>query len=306
MVKYNPFWIVLLLLFGASCTFSKKTASVEPKQKSYQFPYDLEKPDVTFELPKILVEISGIALSPDKKEIIAIQDENGILFYIDNETGEVLRQQKFHKDGDYEDIEVVQNTIYIMKSNGSLYELNNSADTLQRTKYKVGYHKEHDMEGLCLDKKNNRLLIACKGELSKDVAYNLHKGLYAFDLDSKMLGDKPSFSISLNAIENYIKEKGSPVMKAQFEKIMQTNDGLLGFAPSAVAIHPITENIYISSSKGKALIVISQENEVVYMQKLNKKVHEQPEGMLFDSDGTLYISNEGKEGKAKIYKFRPR
>ena len=40
-----------------------------------------------------------------------------------------------------------------------------------------------------------------------------------------------------------------------------------------------------------------------HMVKLKKKIHEQPEGIVFAQDGTLYISNEGKDGKAKIYKF---
>ena len=39
------------------------------------------------------------------------------------------------------------------------------------------------------------------------------------------------------------------------------------------------------------------------MIKLKKKIHEQPEGIVFAQDGTMYISNEGKEGKGKIYKF---
>jgi DNA-binding beta-propeller fold protein YncE len=41
------------------------------------------------------------------------------------------------------------------------------------------------------------------------------------------------------------------------------------------------------------------------LEKLNKKIHSQPEGIVFGKDGTLYISNEGKkEGNGTVSIFR--
>lgn len=309
MFKKSFFVLIYILLVGMSCSLSKKTTQIKTESTvitplSYQFPYDLEQADVTFELPEILKEISGIALSKDRKQILAIQDENGILFYIDKTTGQVLRERNFHKDGDYEDIEVVGNDIYILKSSGTLYRLEDTAvDTFTRIKYKAGFHKEHDMEGMCLDTENSRLLLACKGKLSRKAEFGAKKGVFGFDLNTMKMLDEPILMIDINSIESYLNIKGSPEVRASFEKIMTEKDGLLGFSPSAVAIHPISQHIYIISSKGKALIVIKTDGTILHIQKLDKKIHVQPEGMLFDVDGTLYISNEGKKQNGKIYRF---
>ncbi len=305
----------LLLIFVCisfiemGCSVSKKaiqskTEPIEITPLSYQFPYDLEQADVTFELPEILKEISGITLSTDKKQILAIQDENGILFYLDKKTGKVLREQTFHKDGDYEDIEVVGNDIFILKSSGTLYQLKETpVDTFTRIKYKTGYHKDHDMEGMCFDIENNRLLLACKGKLSRDNEFGSNKGVFGFDLNTMRMIDEPILMISLSNIESYLNIKGSPEMKERFEKIMTEKNGVLGFSPSAVAIHPQTKHIYMMSSKGKTLVVLKVDGTILHMQKLDKKIHVQPEGMLFDVDGTLYISNEGKKQNGRIYRF---
>jgi len=37
---------------------------------------------------------------------------------------------------------------------------------------------------------------------------------------------------------------------------------------------------------------------------MDKVIHRQPEGMFFDKNGNLFISNEGKGGIPKIYMFK--
>ena len=50
-------------------------------------------------------------------------------------------------------------------------------------------------------------------------------------------------------------------------------------------------------------MVISQEGQLLHIEKLRKEVHAQPEGLCFDQDGTLYIANEGKGAKGRILRF---
>jgi sugar lactone lactonase YvrE len=50
--------------------------------------------------------------------------------------------------------------------------------------------------------------------------------------------------------------------------------------------------------------VLDRQGKIVHLEKLKKSLHTQPEGICFDADGTMFIANEGKDGRAKIFKFR--
>jgi hypothetical protein len=63
----------------------------------YHFPYDLRTPDETFKLPYILEEISGLAMTEDGQYLVAVQDEDGLVFFIERQTGEVAGSSSFGK-----------------------------------------------------------------------------------------------------------------------------------------------------------------------------------------------------------------
>ena len=76
----------------------------------------------------------------------------------------MIEEIQFHKDGDYEGIEIVGDKVYVIKSTGTIYEVTNpGTKEQQRKKFNSFLSKENDVEGLAYDKKNNRLLVACKG-----------------------------------------------------------------------------------------------------------------------------------------------
>ena len=52
-------------------------------------------------------------------------DENGIIYCYGLEEEKVLSKVKFGKDGDYEDIAIMKNTAYVLKSNGHIYRVKN-------------------------------------------------------------------------------------------------------------------------------------------------------------------------------------
>ena len=87
-------------------------------------------------------------------------------------------------------------------------------------------------------------------------------------------------------------------------EFFQPNNSDFSFSPSAIAIHPITNQIYITSSVGKLLLITNESGKVLHIENLKKSIHPQPEGLCFDQDGNLYLSNEGKDGRpGVIYKF---
>ncbi|MEM8907285.1 MAG: SdiA-regulated domain-containing protein [Bacteroidota bacterium] len=163
------------------------------------------------------------------------------------------------------------------------------------------------MEGLGYDPTSHSLLIACKGIPATGESFEiarLKKVIYRFDLREKVLQADPSFEISLTTIHDFLK---TGCLEKNIEKLMSffQPDQNLTFNPSALAIHPLSGNIYILSSSKKIIIVLDSQGEIIYLSRLNKKVHKQPEGLAFDADGTLYLSNEGKSGKAYIHRFAP-
>jgi DNA-binding beta-propeller fold protein YncE len=76
------------------------------------------------------------------------------------------------------------------------------------------------------------------------------------------------------------------------------------FAPSALAIHPLSNDIYVISSVNKQLLVLAEDGKIKESYELTSKQFKQPEGMAFAANGDLYISNEGRGGDGNILLFR--
>src|SRR4030042_4300973 len=84
--------------------------------------YNLSAPDASFILPDVLHEISGLS-NIDATSVACIQDEKGIVFIYDIVKKEIKNQFNFSIDGDYEGIARVDKTLYILRSDGALFEI---------------------------------------------------------------------------------------------------------------------------------------------------------------------------------------
>ncbi|HHS95577.1 MAG TPA: hypothetical protein ENJ45_03225 [Phaeodactylibacter sp.] len=300
------FFLCLCMVSTAQQVPSDSTAS----DCSFFFHYRLNEPDLRLPLPESLKEISGLSPAVDSSEVLfAIQDEEGILFQIDKKTGTLLDTTLFYKKGDYEGLELVGDTLYVVKSTGTIYQVSNLKQmppTVQKHKFFLS--KSNDVEGLCYDKKQNRLLLACKGEsiTEEDGAERakFEKVIYAFRLDDKQMDLTPVLRFSLEDLYRYLENCKPTEQHDKLCEYFHPDAERFIFSPSAIAIHPITQNIYLTSAHKKLLLVLSSEGKVLHLQKMNKAVHPQPEGLAFDPDGTLYIANEGKKGAGTILVFR--
>lgn len=273
--------------------------------EGFTFPYQLNQPDETFKLPNDLEEISGLGISEDGQELVAVQDEDGKLFFLDSQAGTVNREVKFWKDGDYEGIEWAGDRVYVVKSSGTIYEVSDwDQEEPEVEKYNFFLDSKNDVEGLCYDRANNRLLLACKAKAGHEEEFKEQKGIYAFDLATKTLQPDPVYLVSLKEVNDYL-DKHPNLRK--LEKLLKffDPDEPFGFAPSAIGIHPQTGDLYLTSSVGKLLLVLNSAGQVQHIEKLDKDIHAQPEGLCFAPDGSLYISNEGKGGDGRLLKFNP-
>ncbi|MCB2221287.1 MAG: hypothetical protein KQI35_12890 [Bacteroidetes bacterium] len=271
----------------------------------YTFPYELQKPDLKLTLPNDLIEISGLCwMSPGK--LACVQDEDGIIFIYDLNQQAIIREIEFEDDGDYEGIELIGEDAWVLKSNGNLYEVSDWLDDEKRStqKYKTDLSKKNDCEGLGFDPSDNGLLIACKGHPRlDDEDGKSKKAIYRFDLKEKDLDKKPIYTIDLDQVKNYKKYNTMTTWGVEILSMLDESKGDVSFQPSGIAIHPMTGNIYVTGAVGDMIIVLHPTGEILAMIALDTAKFRQPEGICFDPQGNLYISNEGKDSRANLMKF---
>ena len=270
--------------------------------------YDFGKANHRFTMPAVLEEISGISWMGNG-DIACIEDETGTIYTYNLEKEEVTTQIEFGKKGDYEDITVIKKTAYVLKSNGHIYRVKNfRKDDFKVKRFKTPLSGKNDAEGMTYDADNHRLLIACKGRpsLEKENPFKGNRAVYAFDLDSNRLDEDPVYLLDLRDIEGYRDEGSFTQFSSKLAQVLGISDPYGNFRPSAIAIHPLTDEIYITSSVGKLLVILNREGQIIDVHALNPALFRQPEGICFSPEGDLYISNEGKGGKGYILKFKPR
>jgi len=280
-----------------------KTIVSPTTEQAFTFNYNLNQWTSKMILDMALTEISGLAFLEAQQQLLAINDEQGIVFFLDESDGSIVQKESFAKQGDYEAIALVDDEIYISKSNGNLYYFNLRNDK-QAKKIKTPLDESNDVEGMCYDKTANRLLIACKGKPGLEKAGNKksQKSVYAFDLNKKKLQKDPFLKIKDKDLEHWV-ENNQPNKEVSKKQLNKHLERVKKFSPSSIAIHPKEQAIYMLSSVGKILVICQANGSIEHVEFLNDNYHRQPEGLCFSPKGDLYISNEGKGFPGIIYKY---
>ncbi|WP_443946450.1 SdiA-regulated domain-containing protein [Pedobacter sp. AW1-32] len=240
------------------------------------FPYDLEHP-VKYDMPQSLFEISGIAFqNGNPKETFAIQDEDGDLFHFGLKD-ENAAFTKFGPKGDYEDLAIIKDRILVLKSNGDIFMFPVKDIGEEKTENVVKIKDllpKAEYEGIAADDKNNKIYVLTK-ERKEDIKAERTR-IYAFDftVDDELV---PAGEIDLSSKEI----------------ARLSGDSKLKFRPSALTKNTRTKEWYILSSINKLLVVANADFKVKGVYPLTAAHFNQPEGIAFDSDNHLYISNEG-------------
>jgi len=265
--------------------------------------YDFSNPDQSFELPKKLKEISGLSVL-DSDYLAAIQDEEGRVYSISIAEGKLEDELRFAKDGDFEGVERVNDDLYTLRSDGDIYRIKNWRDFGKKDdskKYETFLSEKNDTEGLGYDAKNNRLLVACKEDPGDDLKDS--RAVYAFDLDEHELIEEPVLVIDLKEIENITPDH--PLNRLVRRLAAPLRD-MSGFKPAAIAVHPLTDQIFIVSSVRKLLLAYNPNGALEDLWLLSEDRFPQPEGLAFLPNGDLFIANEGGNGRATLMRFNYR
>ncbi|MEH6408604.1 MAG: hypothetical protein V7767_15110, partial [Leeuwenhoekiella sp.] len=190
------------------------------KDKEYKI---IEK----WDLPKSLKEVSGITWLDDSN-IACIEDEDGMVFIYNLDKKKIEKEIEFGKEGDYEGVTVVGEDLYVLRSDGTIFEIENFGQIDYNVfKYDTPLTSKNNVESMTFDKQKNEILLVAKDRNMGDE--NL-KTIYAFSLKTKAIESKALLDMDLK----------NPIFK-DFEqkKIYRT------FRPSEIAVNPKTQEIYL-------------------------------------------------------------
>ncbi len=262
----------IIIMFCVSCIANPR----------YQSPtgYDLERPVKIF-LPDELSEISGIIYYPKDTSVFAINDATGSLYKIFPDRNVLVQKWKFGSNHDYEDLQRIDSTFYILASNGDIISADfSSKDSIYVTNYTINSNGKNEFETLYYDSALQKLILVCKN-CAEDKKTTV--STRAFDIATKTYSDGP-YKIY---IKQYDDENHTIKVK---------------FKPSAAAINPLTHKLFILASVNNELVIADKKGNIEEAYNLRPSLYNQPEGIAFTPKGDLLISNEsgGKHGTADI------
>jgi len=243
-----------------------------------------------------LREISGITfLKGDADTMYAIEDETGKLYNFHLGSGR-FPYHKFGKHGDYEDVTVLNDKEFVvLRSDGSLFVFPVDAVRNARASKDGG-------EGLSKSARAYEHILP-RGE---------YEGLYG-DEGGKLIAlcKNCADDDQRKEVSGYVLQRGTDGVLAitQHFRVEVPEDKLASihrtakFHPSCLARHPLTKEWYIISSDNKALLVLDDRWQLKNIYLLNPVLFKQPDGLAFDKQGNMYISNEGGQGNANVLVF---
>ena len=281
------------LLFYNSCD-NKPEAKKEEEIKPVSLQstnYDLLHPIKKLALSDSLAEISGIAFLKNEK-LVAIEDLRPILYELKlgDSSGIIVNKIEFRESDkekfDFEDLAVVRDTVYALWSHGAIFKIIKQKKGVTSERTKTWLKKENNTEGLAYDPVSDNLLVACKDEPGLEDVKKSTRAIYEFDTKADSLKPDPFMLINKSDFENVAGEK-------------------IDFYPAAIAVHPVTHDIFVISTKDtKCIAQFTHDGKLKAFDYLDKEMLPQPEGMCFDTKGNLYISTEARHGKPPyIYEF---
>lgn len=273
------FFIALLCsLTGLSC-MNKGNFTSPPG-------YDLNKP-VVYNMPESLHEISGIAFHHGKNDMLyAEQDEEGNVYNFRLGYKQVT-VSKFGRHGDYEDIAIAGEQVVMLRSDGVFFTFPLSQignEKIKPVQKLENILPQGEYEGLYADEKSN-VYALCK-HCAIDRTSKTCSG-YIFNLAANgTVRQTGQFRINVMEIETLAGKKK------------------IDFHPSALAKNTFTNEWYVVSSVNKLLVVTDANWKVTAVYHLNPALYVQPEGIAFDNQRNLYISNEGADvNSGTVFKF---
>jgi uncharacterized protein YjiK len=231
-------------------------------------------------LPDKLREISGLALTSDGR-LLAVTDETAIVYELDFETGKLVKAFAFGEpvvNGDFEGIAVLDDMVWLMTSDGQLYQASEGDDgqQLDYRHYDTNLEDDCEFEGLAEIPQRQSLALLCK---------NPNKGkklrLYEWRAENDGLERTSDFTLPEKAMASAVDEK-------------RVN-------PSGITLDPETGNWIVIAARQHAVFELNVEGALIdVILRLDPDRHQQAEGIAITGDGRLIIADEAGKGRARL------
>ena len=236
-------------------------------------------------LPQDLAEISGLALTADAR-LFAHNDEQGRISEIDYRRGVVVKRFMIGKQAvraDFEAITVVNDAVFLLASNGKLFEFREGAngERVPYTLHDTRLGRECEFEGVAFDPAINSLLLDCKHVGRKSLRGFLV--IYRWKLRG---GDGPRLSR----------------LTVPLARVIGSNEWK-GFHPSDITVDPSSGNYVLIASQERALVEITPAGALMFSRPLPKDL-QQPEGVAITPDSILIVADEAARRPAVITLYR--
>jgi hypothetical protein len=244
--------------------------------------YLRQVPAKQFYLPEGLAEVSGLAVA-SSDTVYAHDDNYAIVYEVNLSSEKTIKAFALGKPtvkGDFEDIAERNGYIYLLTSDGRLFEapVGENRKRVLYNAYDTGVGEHCETEGLANGPEEGEFLILCKK--AHDVEFKDRLVIYVWNLHDRRPVATPWLNVSLDGL---------------VEKLDQAN-----FHPSAFVWRREKGTLIIVSAKGHSAIEIDQRGRLIDRIKLDKEQHPQPEGLTLMPDGLLILSDEGPPGHGKI------
>ncbi len=297
-------WLLLISIISCVPPKSKDNKLIIHKAKDFNISYDLADANAKYRLPGKLVEISGLSILNDTT-IACVQDELGELYTFNLNKSVITSRTPFGKEGDYEGVACTDSLIYTLRSSGKIYEVQHFKEDSQFTvKHRTELRKFNNPQGMAYDAINNRLLVACNGLIGDEKSANNIRSIYSFNLETNKLDSIPVISFTIDDIYQFLDVGGIEKTSEQLAEFFSPGvNNVLAFQTSGFAIHPISGDYYLVSSKDNFFMILSPKGKFRYIRQLDSKLFRKPEGITFLPNGDLFISNEGVNEIADITRF---
>ena len=243
--------------------------------------FDFQTPPKQHTLNLGLFEVSGLAVASETT-VYAHNDEHSIIYEVDINTGETLSAFAMGMPtlaADFEGIATYDGRIYVVTSDGILYEslIGAHQDREKFNAYDTGVGSFCEVEGLTIGPahpvSHRHFLILCKSPRQEELKDRLT--IFSWNLNDRTPVETPWISLDRDEI----------LTKKEQKK----------FRPSALEWLEDDNQLIVISGRNHQYIHFNQAGDVFAKARLLPEYHPQAEGLAILPNGQLIIADEGSK-----------